>query len=330
MTGAAVAKPGASLSGEGRDRLLAILGQFERLVVSDDMGGAFFRMLMAQNPDVEIISAGRINETSYPLRFDEFILKAGIMGARAVVTVGGDGIASYTATAIIRQAARFASPMGILGFPAGTANVGPIVRQDNDGTSLQKSAKLDSIEVTCAGKVLGYGFNDVILGRTFLGTLGGRWANLNAAAMAKEGRAVESAMEEGAVTSEDFAVLLNGKKADARFGLPVKQICISTLHQDNLYGRAISGALVEASGFSHPAAVALLDKISNDARPETWGEKGFRTTAQMCFDAGDAVEIRGLDDGVCVIIDGNPFILQENRITVRCVPDSVKVFGIGG
>ena len=92
MTGAAVAKPGASLSGEGRDRLLAILGQFERLVVSDDMGGAFFRMLMAQNPDVEIISAGRINETSYPLRFDEFILKAGIMGAQAVVTVGGDGL----------------------------------------------------------------------------------------------------------------------------------------------------------------------------------------------------------------------------------------------
>ena len=329
MTGAAVAKPGLILSCEGKERLAAILGQFERLIVSDDMGGLFFRSLLEGNEDVELVSAGSISETSYPLRFDAFVLKAGILGAQVIVTVGGDGIASYTATAVIRQSSRFSHAMGILGFPAGTANVGPIVRSNHDASSLQKSRALDSIEVSCGGRILGYGFNDVMIGHAFLGTLDGRLANLDARAMAERGEALESAMPDMPVASDGFCISLNGMKVPSDFPVPVRQICISTLHQDNLYGRAVLGGLSGACGFSHPAALALLDKVANDARPETWGDKSFRTTAHMCFDAGDLVEIRGLDDA-CVIIDGNPFVLEDNAITLRCVPDSVKVFGIGG
>ncbi|MBR4427603.1 MAG: NAD(+)/NADH kinase [Spirochaetales bacterium] len=324
MICAVTAKPNLVLSDEKKWQLYSILGLFDKILVSEDMGGSYFAS------DVElqsssIISVGRIKEKIYPLRFDEFVKKVEKEGAEVVVTVGGDGIASYVATAIIRQGAA----MGILGFPAGTANVGPIVRSDIEKTSIERSARLDSIEVSCAGKVLGYGFNDVIIGHSFLGTVGGRWANLCAKTMALRGEVNELDMKDEQVTGNGFSIRLNGKAQPIPSIGTVKQICVSTVHTENLYGRAIVGGLMEASGMNHPASIVLLDKVANDARPETWQQKAFRTSAHLCFEAGDVIEIGGMSDGVCVIIDGNPFAMGENKLELRCVPDSVLVFGIG-
>lgn len=356
MKGALVAKPGFVLSQEAHERLFRILESLEVVFVSEDMGGEYF-LSEASRPGriSKFISIGHITERNYALRFDEFIVKVAAKGVDVVITVGGDGIASYMATAIIRQQKKLSKHIGILGFPAGTANVGPIVQANQNEKSLLKKKGLDAIEVSCAGKVLGYGFNDVIIGRTFLGTIDGKWANLNARAMAEKGEAVQyclqDCMQEESVVDLNFKIFLNGKEVyglQPRFphglphklphelppgnplGLPqelIKQICISTLHQENLYGRAIIGGLVEAYGFRHPAAIALLDKISNDARPETWGIKGFRTTTQLCFDEGDVIKLAGFAKDVCVIIDGNPFVIEKDSVVLRCVPEAVLVYG---
>ncbi len=333
MIGAVVAKPGFHLDDEKRGLLFSILKQFDVLLVSEDMGGEYFINGLGRTGQMKVVSVGSIEEEVYPLRFDEFVLKAGRHGAQIIVTVGGDGIASYMATAIIRQSSRIPHGMGIFGFPAGTANVGPIVqniKQDTPDVILRKRQGMDSIEVKCAGKVLGYGFNDVIIGWTFLGTLGDKWVNLNARAMALKGEAVEEHDPDRGVTGPGFSVSLNGREQSIPSFYSIRQICISTLHQDNLYGRAITGSFIEASAFEHPAAVALLDKFSTDAREETWGEKRFRSTSHLCFDDTDRIRIDGIAEGACVIIDGNPFVLEENSIDLRCVPESVTVYGIGG
>ena len=325
MTGALTCKPYLHLPDEQKGVLFPILRRFDRIVVAANMGGTFF----ADEPelqDIEFVKLPPVPEKSYPLKFDEFASRAFAEGAEVIVTVGGDGVASYAATAIIRQGL----DMGILGIPAGTANAGPIVRADHSEDSLDWSRRLDSIEVSCAGKVLGYGFNDVILGKSFLGTLDGRLVNLSARAMAQKGEALELADPDITVAGKDFSVVLNGQAQEVPSVGDVKQICVSTLHQDRLMCRAIFGGLLESTGMEAPAAIALLDKNVTDARPGTWSKKMFRRTAHLCFGAGDTVEIEGLADGVCVIIDGNPFVLEDRRITVRCVPDSVKVFGIGG
>ncbi len=354
MKGALVAKPGFVLSQEAHERLFRILESLEVVFVSEDMGGEYFLSDASGPFDAsgpgrisKFISIGHITEENYALRFDEFVVKVATKGVDVVITVGGDGIASYMATAIIRQQKKLSKPIGILGFPAGTANVGPIVQANQDEKSLLKKRGLDAIEVSCDGKVLGYGFNDVIIGRTFLGTIGGKWVNLNARAMAEKGVAVQyclqDCMQEESVVDTNFKIFLNEKEVSGLshkptyelppgnpLGLPqelIKQICISTLHQENLYGRAIIGGLVEANGFRHPAAIALLDKISNDARPETWGIKGFRTTTQLCFDEGDVIELAGFAKDVCVIIDGNPFVIEKDSVVLRCVPEAVLVYG---
>lgn len=329
MKGAVVAKPKLVLSQDASEKLFRILGSLEVLFVSEDLGGEFFLANAWRIPKTKISSIGRIAEKNYPLRFDEFISKVANKDLDVVITVGGDGIASYTATAmaIISQKEGFPKPMGILGFPAGTANVGPIVRANNDEHSLSKNIGLDAIEVSCAGRILGYGFNDVIIGRTFLGTADGKWVNLDARAMAEKGVAVQACMKDFPVVEANYKIFLNEKEVT---GLPhgqIKQICISTLHQESLYGRAIIGGLVEADGFRHPAAIALLDKVSNDARPETWGVKSFRTTTQLCFDEGDLVELTGISKDACVIIDGNPFVIEGDSVALRCVPNVVLVYG---
>jgi len=328
MIGAVVAKPGFSLTEARKATLFSLLKQFETLVVSDDMDGKFFSDNLRRSR-VKVVSVGGINEKRYAYRFDEFVLKAGEHGVQVVVTVGGDGIASYMATAILRQKDKVKVPMGILGFAAGTANVGPIVLPKNVVPTLTKGHRLDSIEVTCGGKVLGYGFNDIIIGRTFLGTVDGRMVNLNARAMAEEGRAVEEPDPDMIITGKDFSILLNGKKMTALPDVPVRQICISTMHQENLYGRTVLGGVTEACGFKHPAALALLDKVSTDARPETWGAKDFRTTTHLCFDEKDSIRISGIAEAACVVIDGNPFVLEKDTLDFRCVPESVEVYGLG-
>lgn len=124
MKGALVAKPGFVLSQEAHERLFRILESLEVVFVSEDMGGEYF-LSEASRPGriSKFISIGHITERNYALRFDEFIVKVAAKGVDVVITVGGDGIASYMATAIIRQQKKLSKPIGILGFPAGTANV---------------------------------------------------------------------------------------------------------------------------------------------------------------------------------------------------------------
>lgn len=327
MKGAVVAKPSFVLSPESSERLFEILGELDAIFVWEDMGGEYFLSNAKKIPKTKVISICHIKEENYPLRFDEFVLKIAPKDIDVVITVGGDGIASYVATAIIRQQEHLPKPIGILGFPAGTANVGPIVQPNHSKKSLLKNIGLDAIEVSCAGKVLGYGFNDVIIGRTFLGTIDGKVVNLNARAMAERGEAVQDCIQESPVVSSDFKIFLNESEVAGLPHYPIKLICISTLHKENLYGRVVVGGLDEASGFKHPSAIALLDKVSTDARIETWGKKRIRNTAHLCFDEGDVVELAGFAKDASVIVDGNPFEIEGDSVALRCVPDAVLVYG---
>lgn len=324
MIGAVIAMPVFNLSDDACQQLFEILGKMELVLVSEDMGGMFFISNAWRIPASKVISIGRISEKNYPLRFHEFVETAYSNGAEIIVTVGGDGIASYTATAIIGQNIK---SLGVLGFPAGTGNVGPIVKHDHNGKSLLKKTPVDSIEVSCGGRILGYGFNDVIIGRNFLGTLNGKCVNLSAHAMAEKGIALQNPMEDKEVVGSNFGILLNGREISGIPSVPIKQICISTLQQDNLYGRAVFGGLSESYGFKHPAALALLDKISNDARSEIWGMKEIRVTSHLCFDETDTVQLLGIDEDCCVIIDGNPFEIKGGPVILRCVPGSILVYG---
>ena len=102
-------------------------------------------------------------------------------GADLLVCVGGDGLASYAADAMLASGKR----MAMLGIAAGTINVGPIVSAGIDefekwGASPDAAPDVLAIEPTASvedlvdGRHGAYGINDVVIGDTYLVSVGAR------------------------------------------------------------------------------------------------------------------------------------------------------------
>lgn len=323
MTGAVIAKPSFKELTENSAEIKELLESFTMLYTFKEMGGEYFDRNFKNTK-----SADSLTSKGYVERFNEIAQVLVNEKADVLVTVGGDGIASYSAGAIIKTDKNH--KIGIIGYPAGTANIGPIVQNGICKESLETYKELDAIEVSCNGHVLGYGFNDVILGSSLLGTINDTWANVNAQKLARDGVVEECIPCEKAVT-EDFSLTLNGKQIPLQnWKGRIAQICISTLHQDNLNGRAVTGGLGESIGFEHPAALAILDKISVDAREETWNSQVLRTTSHICFNEKDTLTLKGFEKETCVIIDGNPFIIEGNELIIKCKANAIPVYGCGG
>ncbi|MGH0052168.1 MAG: diacylglycerol kinase family protein, partial [Sphaerochaetaceae bacterium] len=160
-----------------------------------------------------------------------------------VVSVGGDGLASYIASTIAKKAEHVV----MLGIAAGTANVGPIVSFSLDELNSLTFADLevvsiDGIEVVDETGYLGLGFNDVILGNSFLGTEHGTCCNLSVESLLIHGERVPVKVGKR-ITTERFMVVIDGHPKQLFSQLPIAQIVVTPLQFDKLYGRAIFGGL---------------------------------------------------------------------------------------
>ena len=239
-----------------------------------------------------------------------------------LICVGGDGMASYVASAVIKTGC--SKPPVLLGWGAGTANVGPIVSIScSENLEDYRTFTFDALRISDEDEVLGYAFNDLIVGSSFLGTVDGQTVNLDARAMAVEGRAVVCNPGEN-ILKEDYRLFFNGKEL-GQLPFKVRQICASTVDGSSMYGRAVYGGLMQACGMENAACVAFMDRIAVDSRPWTWSYKGMVNTGHFCFSKGDCVEICCLTKDGQIIIDGNPFIRKGNRIRIECVPNAVSV-----
>ena len=234
------------------------------------------------------------------------------------ITAGGDGTVSYVASSTIVNSRNKTFRPLFIGFPAGTANAGPIVKRLGTGDmSKLKMTKIDAIEVTDGDSVIGYGFNDVIIGNSFLGTLNGEMRNFDAVAMAQRGEA-KTVSPGTDITSDKFKATLNGK--ELYIGHKVEQICVSTLQFDRFNMRAVFGGILNAVGYDHPAAAAFSDRIIVDSDQKTWNYKGSVSTAHVSFNETDTLKISGFGKDAQIIIDGNPFIRQTDELSFRIIP----------
>ena len=234
------------------------------------------------------------------------------------ITAGGDGTVSYVASSTILNSRNKTFRPLFIGFPAGTANAGPIVKRLGTGDiSKLKMTKIDAIEVSDGDTPIGYGFNDVIIGNSFLGTINGELKNFDAVAMAMKGET--KVISPGTdITSENFKASLNGNPLDIRHD--VKQICISTLQFDEFSMRAVFGGILNAVGFEHPAAAAFMGRVMVNSDQSSWNYKGSVSTTHVCFNETDSLKISGFGKDAQIIIDGNPFIRQTDELSFRIVP----------
>lgn len=259
-------------------------------------------------------------------------------GVQRFVTVGGDGLAAYVADAL-RTACIERSLEGIplLGVAAGTANVGPIVSvpahsvshiRPEEGFTIPTGA----VEAFDGADHLGYGFNDVVVGDTLLGTVDGKTVNVSVEALVREGRN-RVQRPGGRIAGGDFAISVNGVWVCRPGDLgpaDVKQIVASSLQFDRLYGRAVTGALMRGAYERDVAALVLSDRFLVSAFDEGQQNTGLQALRQLTFTVGERVTLSGLGPDAHVVVDGNPYIRGNGEISFAYVPDVVRVWRIEG
>lgn len=244
-------------------------------------------------------------------------------GAELLVTLGGDGTAAYVAEAVI--AARRATPL--LGIGLGTANVGPIVTLDAEDPLPSPTALVlvptGSVAVFSRGSRVAAGFNDVVLGNTFLATVAGEPITADGAALLEEG-AVRPAKPLSNVFTARSQVLKNGRPL-ARALPEAGQIIASPLEGDRLYGRTIHGIFCFAPGSPTLGALTLSARPLVSYEPDDRGFDAFAPEERLLFSAEDEITITDLAPGTLAVCDGNPYRIDGSAVTLRYVPQEILV-----
>lgn len=233
-----------------------------------------------------------------------------------LICVGGDGFIAYTADWLIRRQHR----IPLLGVAGGTANVGPLIRFTEERLERMNPEQLlyepvGAVEVEADGRVLGYAFNDVIIGDTFLSSIDGRMVNIAASDFLKDSsKCVARPSTE--ITGDRFELRKNGGRVELAMKKPA-QIIVSPLQKKEFYrGKAITGALAGAGYSEHGAAIGLSDRVLVDSLLDA---NDGRTTLieHLLFKEGDRIEMSGFTDKGFLIIDGNPFFCTEGTVALR-------------
>ena len=248
-------------------------------------------------------------------------------GAELLLCVGGDGLASYVADAMLAGN----RPVAILGIAAGTINVGPIVTLDIasiPSLDLEKLfyRRVGAVEVLQDGKHLAYGFNDIVIGDTFLGTLDGAIASLSVRALLERGEKLKSEPCPD-IAGSAFRVRKNGADIASKISKPAQAI-VSPLGSREFYARAVAGVLCNAAYMRGAAALALFDSVIVSAGSPKRGFSDFSASEQILFGPEDSVELSGLAPAGQIIVDGNPFIREGEVLCFRSMPDLVNVAGM--
>ena len=242
---------------------------------------------------------------------------------KILAAVGGDGAAAYAAECLFRAK----STVPILGIGAGTANVGPIVsftpNDLPDPESLRK-VKLGAIEALDGeGRHIAYAFNDLVIGNTFLGTSPeGETKTYAAKALAARGELAEA---------EPLGDIFRGTPFMQLDGAPcippltAAQLVASPVAQDRFYGRAVTGILCYTPGSPYQAAAYVSPHPVVSMEEDDTGISSWRPGAQLLLTAENRLRLENLNDDVCAVADGNPYLLPSGSVTLHYVPDVIRV-----
>ena len=240
-------------------------------------------------------------------------------GAERFISVGGDGTATYVRNAMYELGLN----LPILGVAAGTANVGPIVSVTLDqleGRHISQTHEecFDGIAVFVDGKFVSLAFNDLIVGDTFLGTVEGQTRSISVRALLEEGVISPKKPTENIVTDE-FAVELNRVELVPN-SKTIRQIVLAPVAHESHYGRAVYSVVGKCDWCEKKGVIALCDYIAVSFEDDGAGVDRFSTTQYLIFGPNDQVVLKGFTEEACLICDGNPYFLPNDRFEVRYEP----------
>jgi len=293
--------------------------------------------LTARPQLTQSLSGGPLQATDYVKNLYASVANLLEWGSEILVCIGGDGLCSYVLDAMIAREREGQAPSArgnrvpLLGIASGTINVGPVIafgpddipRLDIEALFTSSRKSIDAVEVCVDGRHLAFGLNDVVVGNSFLGTLGGEVVNISARELLHSGRKLQ--IEPSAhIVGENFRLRKNGEPIAVSMESPA-QIIVSPLRRREFFGRAIAGVLCNAAFMEGAAALGLFDTVVVRAAAPF---RGFIDTARaehLLFGPGDYIELEGFGPDADLIVDGNPYE-REGKVVRFCLrPDIAEV-----
>ena len=284
----------------------------ELLTVDGPTAGAFARAILLPEPI-----------GGYVDRLFESVAALVAAGAEMIVTLGGDGTAAYAAEALGERR----KTIPLLGIGLGTANVGPIVTlSGDDPVPTVESLRFepgDAIEVLSGGSRIAAGYNDVVLGNTYLATIDGETVTADGQVLLQEGQ-VRRGKPLDDLLAPGMRITKNSRPLPV--SLPaVSQIIAAPLAEDRLYGRAVHGIYCYAPGSPTLGALTLSERPLVSYEPDDRGFDAFAPEERLLFSATDEIAISGLDPRVLAVCDGNPWPIRDGAVTLHYVPQDVLI-----
>jgi len=285
------------------------------------------------------LSGGPLQATDYVRNLYTSVASLLEWGSEILICIGGDGLCSYVLDAMIAreregpahsQSAR-STRVALLGIASGTINVGPVIafepedipRLDVEALVTSSRKSIDAVEVCVDGRHLAFGLNDVVIGNSFLGTLGGEVVNISARELLHSGKKLK--IEPSAdIVGENFRLRKNGAPIVVSTGSPA-QIIVSPLRRREFFGRAIAGVLCNAAFMEGAAALGLFDTVIVRAAAPLRGFVDTARSEHLLFGPGDQIEIEGLSPDADLIVDGNPYERGGEVVSFCLRPDIAEV-----
>jgi predicted polyphosphate/ATP-dependent NAD kinase len=245
----------------------------------------------------------------------------------AILVVGGDGTMSDVAYGLFTTG----STTPILGIGAGSMNAGALISLkateldalDPDALTVREAG---GILATLKGETRGLGFNDIVFGDTVLTTLNGRVVQVNAAEYMKGMKIPAPPSRAGTMDSEVY-IERQGKAIQIHKG-EFGQIFAAPLEERYL-GKGLAGGTSLAAALGLPAGIAVISQplINYSIGPDELLSMEPIITRTASFRKDDKVVVRGLKDGTCLNIDGNPVRLLEHDddVYLSYIPAAAKV-----
>jgi predicted polyphosphate/ATP-dependent NAD kinase len=244
-----------------------------------------------------------------------------------IMVIGGDGTMSDVAYSLFISGA--STP--ILGIGAGSTNAGPLITAKAKEIDQLDPHKLFIQEVGAIiafrnGEQKGLGFNDIVFGDTILTTVKGKVMQVNAAEFMKGNKIPAPPSRAGTIRS-NVSIERKGKTKlihKGEFG----QMFASPLEQRYL-GKGLAGGTSLAAALGLPAGIAITSEplLNYSIRQEEFLRMEPIVTTTASFREGDEVVVRGLKDGVCLNIDGNPLdiLKADDELRLRYIPCAARV-----
>lgn len=237
-----------------------------------------------------------------------------------IAVVGGDGTMADVAFALWSSGIS----VPLLGIGVGSTNAGPLVTCKGDDVPRLAEARLvacpvDGLIAGANDRVLGLGFNDVVIGFTVLATVDGQVTDVDAAQKMR-GRNVPRELE--GVWTDHTRVIKQGPWGESLIacGNQVEAVIVG-FPDERFYGKAIAGGVVLSSLLGQPAGCLVCDHLLVRTRLDETRHRQSEPVVSRYVGLGqdETISGSGFRAGAALCADGNPLLImtEDDRPQVR-------------